>query len=236
MLAPNPADRPSFAGLLARFRGAVFPEVFYTFLHEFACSLADLRLGTPGAAGGGEAEAPAGGAGEGEARTAAVADEKVARLWDDWDVIKSYLDTDAGEAAAPGEGSNSEGGVSHGASSFPFPPSVIPLPLRSSPLTSPLAPSPSPRRRPGPARPQPAHGRAPGLPPPNLAHPRYGPDPPARELRLGRCKARAGRAVPRGAARGRRRCRPGNRRPHAHHASEARLLVLLLPALRAAPD
>lgn len=42
MLSRNPADRPKFDLILAKFRGTIFPEYFYTFLEDYVTSLAEM--------------------------------------------------------------------------------------------------------------------------------------------------------------------------------------------------
>lgn len=41
MLARDPKERPSFDRVLSTFRGSIFPEYFYTFLKDYATSLAE---------------------------------------------------------------------------------------------------------------------------------------------------------------------------------------------------
>lgn len=47
MIALNPSARPSFDTLLHNARGAVFPEVFYSFLHGYVWSINEVPIMTP---------------------------------------------------------------------------------------------------------------------------------------------------------------------------------------------
>src|SRR6266851_1857581 len=47
MIALNPSARPTFDTLLHGARGAVFPEVFYSFLHGYVWSINELPITAP---------------------------------------------------------------------------------------------------------------------------------------------------------------------------------------------
>lgn len=108
MIPLSPAARPTFATVLQTYRGTIFPEVFYTFLHDYAVALSDVR-GSDHAGreeGGGGWEARKGGS-----------DERVGRIWEDWEMIKSYLDEElegraGGEKDERGESSVEQGTLS----------------------------------------------------------------------------------------------------------------------------
>lgn len=91
MISLSPSARPTFATVLQTYRGTIFPEIFYTFLHEYAIALSDVR----GSDHAGRGEGGGGGEGEGgggwEARKGG-SDERVGRIWEDWEMIKSYLE------------------------------------------------------------------------------------------------------------------------------------------------
>lgn len=116
MIPLSPAARPTFATVLQTYRGTIFPEVFYTFLHDYAVALSDVRgsdhAGREEGGGGGEGE----GGGGWEARKGG-SDERVGRIWEDWEMIKSYLDEElegraGGEKDERGESSVEQGTLS----------------------------------------------------------------------------------------------------------------------------
>ena len=51
MIGLEPSDRPSFDALLHQSRGNVFPESFYSSLHDFILSVNDISASNPFAAG-----------------------------------------------------------------------------------------------------------------------------------------------------------------------------------------
>lgn len=104
MLSLDPASRLSCADYLDRYRGLAFPDIFYTFLHPFISSLNDCVPSAPAAAtpapgvstptGTHAAGDPAGMYGT----LKSDADERIERIWSEWEMIQEYLDRDAGMA------------------------------------------------------------------------------------------------------------------------------------------
>jgi phosphoinositide-3-kinase regulatory subunit 4 len=124
MIALNPSARPSFDTLLHNARGAVFPEVFYSFLHGYVWSINEVPLITPfatvpttgtspeilmpatSAAGPATTSTAKGGAvtplhtADTKALETAVprdADHKIEKIWADYESVEPYLLEDIGE-------------------------------------------------------------------------------------------------------------------------------------------
>lgn len=100
MVSLDPSSRLSFSDYLNQYRGTAFPEIFYTFLHPFLSSLTESASSSappPGPTRPGSAT-PVTGDGTGLAarqehtllRT--DADDKIERLWLEWEIVARYLD------------------------------------------------------------------------------------------------------------------------------------------------
>jgi len=107
MISLDPNARLSCAEYLQKARGSCFPEVFYTFLHPFLLSLNEQALApttqvvpsTPSSVGAGStgptnrpsiatvAPTP-----EPQALLRTDADDKIERVWTEWEMIAGYLD------------------------------------------------------------------------------------------------------------------------------------------------
>ena len=122
MIALNPSTRPTFDVLLHDARGAVFPEVFYSFLHGYVWSINELPIIAPNFTPTGtspEILTPATSAASAIVSTAkgdsvtplhavdakmpetAVprdGDRKVEKIWADYESIEPYLLEDIGES------------------------------------------------------------------------------------------------------------------------------------------
>lgn len=106
MISLDPDSRLSCAEYLANARGTSFPEVFYTFLHPFLLSLNDHSASpaqpapsTPSSAGAGPSGpttrpsiATAAPTPEPQALLRTDADDKIERVWNEWEMIAGYLD------------------------------------------------------------------------------------------------------------------------------------------------
>jgi phosphoinositide-3-kinase regulatory subunit 4 len=123
MIALNPSARPTFDTLLHGARGAVFPEVFYSFLHGYVWSINELPITAPLApvpatgtspeiltptTSAASAAAPTAKGGsvtplhvvDAKASEAAVprdADHKIEKIWADYESVEPYLLEDIGE-------------------------------------------------------------------------------------------------------------------------------------------
>ncbi|GAA5975929.1 hypothetical protein JCM10908_005330 [Rhodotorula pacifica] len=113
MLSLDPSARLSFADYLVQNRGTAFPEIFYTFLHPFISSLdkvssfvpptpstgartatTTISLPAPSVDGGVGSQQPLQ---QGPILLRTDADEKIERIWSEWEMVTRYLD----EAAVP---------------------------------------------------------------------------------------------------------------------------------------
>jgi phosphoinositide-3-kinase, regulatory subunit 4 len=102
MIALDPAARPTFDVLLHTARGTVFPESFYSFLHNYAASVNELPGASPFAA---PAPGPATLAPTGKAPAASAlpqdaaasaafpsdSDNRIDRVWSEFDGVEAYL-------------------------------------------------------------------------------------------------------------------------------------------------
>lgn len=86
MLSRHPADRPKFDLLLAKFRGTIFPEYFYTFLEEYVTSLSEAPTKKEKAEKGSFAQVSASSSGI-----------KMDRMLHEWDSIAVQLEGTAGD-------------------------------------------------------------------------------------------------------------------------------------------
>lgn len=120
MIALDPAARPSFDLLLHTSRGTVFPECFYSFLHNYLSSLNDLPTPSPFAMptaamlapsaaasphtpSGASPKAPstlgnlASTADESSGRLPNDSDRRIEQLWRDFESVEPYLAPDTQE-------------------------------------------------------------------------------------------------------------------------------------------
>ena len=124
MIALNPSRRPTFDALLHNARGAVFPEVFYSFLHGYVWSINDLPIMVPFTTapptvtspeiltpttstasamvstvkGGSVTPLHAADAKAPETAMPRDADHKVEKIWADYESVEPYLLEDIGES------------------------------------------------------------------------------------------------------------------------------------------
>lgn len=124
MLSLEPSGRLSFADYLVQNRGTAFPDIFYTFLHPFISSLDKVPASIPSvtpavtrniSTGSGVPTPSAEGGGglgpqpQGPILLRTDADEKIERVWTEWEMVTRYLDesiapsatTPRGRPAAP---------------------------------------------------------------------------------------------------------------------------------------
>lgn len=109
MLSLDPSARLSFADYLTQNRGNAFPEIFYTFLHPFISSLDRVPASLPAPAAPttgirNGAATPSGDVGSGGQQhlqqqqpqgpilLRTDADEKIERIWTEWEMVTRYLD------------------------------------------------------------------------------------------------------------------------------------------------
>lgn len=110
MLSLDPSARLSFADYLTQNRGNAFPEIFYTFLHPFISSLDRVSASVPpptaapttemrnGAAtpsvdvGAGGQQQQQAQQPQGPILLRTDADEKIERIWTEWEMVTRYLD------------------------------------------------------------------------------------------------------------------------------------------------
>ncbi|GAA5975499.1 hypothetical protein JCM5350_002632 [Sporobolomyces pararoseus] len=115
MISLEPSSRLSFSTLLSKYRQTAFPEIFYTFLHPFLNSLnkvssplpppttasttfsssaqsSTTRLGsaTPTLGVGGGAET------QQQTLLRTDSDERIERVWNEWEIVQKYLDESLG--------------------------------------------------------------------------------------------------------------------------------------------
>ncbi|GAA5903427.1 ubiquitin-binding serine/threonine protein kinase VPS15 [Sporobolomyces salmoneus] len=108
MISLEPSSRLSFSTLLSQYRQTAFPDIFYTFLHPFLNSLnrvsAPLPPSAPTASSSfSQAQSsttrlgtatPTPGLAEPQQQTLlrTDADERIERVWNEWEIIQRYLD------------------------------------------------------------------------------------------------------------------------------------------------
>lgn len=109
MLSLDPSSRLSFADYLTQNRGNAFPEIFYTFLHPFISSLDRVPASVPpptapttgmrNGAATPSADVGSGGQPQQQAQQPqgpillrTDADEKIERIWTEWEMVTRYLD------------------------------------------------------------------------------------------------------------------------------------------------
>ena len=121
MIALNPSARPPFDTLLHSVRGTVFPEVFYSFLHGYVSSINELpattlsvpvtttaaspeimtpatsSTATPTVKGGTGTPIPTLDAKVPEAAVPRDADNKMEKIWADYESVEPYLVEDGSE-------------------------------------------------------------------------------------------------------------------------------------------
>ncbi|GAA5899743.1 hypothetical protein JCM5296_004211 [Sporobolomyces johnsonii] len=99
MISLDPSSRLSFSDYLSQYRTTAFPDIFYTFLHPFLSSLNDVSLPPPpppprstsGTATPGEAPQVQ------QTLLRTEADERIERVWNEWEMIARYLDETVAE-------------------------------------------------------------------------------------------------------------------------------------------
>lgn len=93
MISLEPGSRPNFSQILSS-NSKLFPTIFSTFLHPFLSSLNQIPpsptssrtisgIATPGGGGGGGAE---------QTLLRTESDERIERVWTEWEVVGRYLD------------------------------------------------------------------------------------------------------------------------------------------------
>lgn len=128
MIALDPSARPTLDTLLNNVRGVVFPEVFYSFLHGYVWSINELPITTPFAtlpttgaspeiltpttsAASAAASTSKGGSVTPvhvvdpkmpEATVPRDADNKMEKIWSDYESVEPYLLEDTGESSLTG--------------------------------------------------------------------------------------------------------------------------------------
>ena len=125
MITLDPASRPSFDLLLHTSRGTVFPECFYSFLHNYLSSLNDLptpspftmstvpmlapsAVASPHTPSGASPKAPsalgnlASTADESGGRLPNDSDRRIEQLWRDFESVEPYLAPDTQEEPEDG--------------------------------------------------------------------------------------------------------------------------------------
>lgn len=108
MIALEPSARPTFDALLHSSRGTVFPECFYSFLHNYVFSVNELQSPTPFSTPAPAATATPSTAGaKAGQRVQTVAaevtgdtlpsdsDHRMERIWADYESVEPYLEPDA---------------------------------------------------------------------------------------------------------------------------------------------
>jgi phosphoinositide-3-kinase, regulatory subunit 4 len=117
MISLDPAERPTFDTLLHTLRGAVFPETFYSFLHNYVSSVNELSEVSPFSAAPVTPLSPAPIPQQLPSPLRPVtasplptheidhgllpsdSDSRVERIWTDYDSVEAYIALDASEAA-----------------------------------------------------------------------------------------------------------------------------------------
>lgn len=98
MIQLDPNGRPTFDTLLHTSRGTVFPEAFYSFLHNYVSTINDISLSTSYANTPGPTT-PSGTSTSTQPPRSSVAEEtrpsdsdhRLERLWEDYESIEPYL-------------------------------------------------------------------------------------------------------------------------------------------------
>ncbi|GJN87433.1 hypothetical protein Rhopal_000382-T1 [Rhodotorula paludigena] len=116
MISLDSSSRLSFSDYLARYRSTAFPDIFYTFLHPFLSSLnepaaapppppppsatpiAQSRTPTAGSTTPTAAE-PAPAVRQQQTLLRTDADDKIERIWSEWEIVARYLDETLPEQA-----------------------------------------------------------------------------------------------------------------------------------------
>ncbi|CEQ42196.1 SPOSA6832_04001, partial [Sporobolomyces salmonicolor] len=112
MISLDPSSRLSFSDYLSQYRTTAFPDIFYTFLHPFLSSLNDVSLppppppphSTPGMATPGEAPQVQ------QTLLRTEADERIERIWNEWEMIARYLDETVAEDRGKGKAKETTAG------------------------------------------------------------------------------------------------------------------------------
>ncbi|BGP23345.1 other/VPS15 protein kinase [Rhodotorula toruloides] len=137
MVSLDPISRLTFSDYLNQYRGTAFPEIFYTFLHPFLSSLTEsVALSAPPPVPS-RPESATPGTGDGAGFAARQehtllrtdADDKIERVWTEWEIIARYLDeTLPKEDLQKESGTSYERHKSHSPSSETFFPIRLHLP------------------------------------------------------------------------------------------------------------
>jgi phosphoinositide-3-kinase regulatory subunit 4 len=89
MLSRQPGDRAKFDLILAKYRGTIFPEYFYTFLEEYVTSLAEPPAKKDEKGSFAQMSSPGPG-------------NRMDRMLQEWDSISVQLEGTAGNEGIPG--------------------------------------------------------------------------------------------------------------------------------------
>jgi len=106
MVSLDPSARLSFADYLTQYRSTAFPDIFYTFLHPFLSSLNEPSSSPPPPApvphppppsstrpgSSTPAETAAGAPQQQQTLLRTDADDRIERVWSEWEIIARYLD------------------------------------------------------------------------------------------------------------------------------------------------
>ncbi|KAK4050158.1 Serine/threonine-protein kinase [Microbotryomycetes sp. JL201] len=102
MLSLDPADRMTCAEYLAAYQGSVFPNIFSAFLHPFISALNDSTSGvTPPVQAPTKTPLPGSSTPTQRVQETILptlksdADERIERIWAEWETISEYLDRDS---------------------------------------------------------------------------------------------------------------------------------------------
>lgn len=137
MIALDPSARPAFDSLLHTSRGVVFPECFYSFLHNYVSSINDLPTtfpfspaappnpGTPSTASfkphsttSGFSAAPSSTEGNNRALPS-DSDHRIEKIWADYESVETYLIPETNDETVIAGDVKVDYGIS-GGSSRPF--------------------------------------------------------------------------------------------------------------------
>lgn len=94
MISLDPESRLTCEKYLSTYRNEAFPEIFYTFLHPFISSLNDSTSSTPNPnLTSNDINSNIGGGmnGNGGVILRTDADDKIERIWLEWELIEKYL-------------------------------------------------------------------------------------------------------------------------------------------------
>ncbi|GAA5836125.1 hypothetical protein JCM9279_002203 [Rhodotorula babjevae] len=135
MVSLDPSARLSFADYLAQYRSTAFPNIFYTFLHPFLSSLNEPssapppptsapHTASPSSARPGTstpADTAAGGPQQQQQTLLRTdADDRIERVWTEWEMIARYLDeTVDDQEAQEGDEGEARAGEGRGEGLFP---------------------------------------------------------------------------------------------------------------------